>query len=789
MKHNITPTALGVLNMILSIEELLKTNADLYYIDLFCGAGGTSTGVELAMVNGKKVAKVIVCVNHDKNAIASHFANHPDALHFTEDMRTLDLYPVLSIVKKIRFRYPNAKITLWGSLECTNFSKAKGGLSRDPDSRTLAEHLYRYIKEIDPDLIQIENVEEFLDYGPVEIAIDKTKSGCEYCPLSKTKRKETEEEKIIRKSKKRKNFQRYFYGPTYRPIKELKGTYYKEWKEKIMSYGYKYDHKILNAADFGAYTSRKRLFIQYAKPGIPIVWPKPTHSKTGTKDLFDSLLKWKPVKDCLDFSDEGESIFGRKKDLEEASLDRVKCGLIKFVAGGKDKWLMKYNSVNQNTRKHNPPSVDDPCPVIGCQDRLGVVQTKFIQQRNTGNPNSNVFGVDRPARTVTSTGGNMELVHTTFLSKQFSGHPDSKNISIDGPAHTITGIDHHAKVTTNFISKYYSGNPDQKNYGVDEPAHTLRTKDGQALISAKSFLSAYYGNGFNTSIDNPAPTVRTKDGLAYIAPKFLCSYNYRDEPKDLESPCPTVMTKDRFALTSPKFIMNNYSGGGQNSDINKPSPSILSVPKQNLVQCNFIDQQFGQSKPADINKLLGALTQNPKYALYSCEKWLMNTSFNNVGNSLDEPAPVVTANRKWHYLMDAQYSRIGRDVEQPCFTLIARMDKTPPYLIEASAETKDIPSFIRIIGDTFIYEIYDTDSPKTKEIKEFMALYGIIDIKMRMLRIPELKMIMGFPKNYVLKGTQADQKKYIGNAVEVNQARAICEATAKELIEIKLIAA
>lgn len=141
----------GLLSMMMLLEQIKNEDVEIYYIDLFCGAGGTSTGVELATVNGKKAARVIACVNHDKNAIASHFANHLDALHFTEDMRTLDLYPVLSIVKKIRFRYPNAKIALWGSLECTNFSKAKGGLSRNPDSRTLAEHLYRYIKAIDPD--------------------------------------------------------------------------------------------------------------------------------------------------------------------------------------------------------------------------------------------------------------------------------------------------------------------------------------------------------------------------------------------------------------------------------------------------------------------------------------------------------------------------------------------------------------------------------------------------------------------------------------------------------------
>lgn len=674
-----TKNIYGLLTMMMLLEQIRNEDIELYYIDLFCGAGGTSTGVELATVNGKKVARVIVCVNHDINAIASHFANHPHAVHFTEDIRTLDLSIVVSIVKKIRLMKPNAKIVLWASLECTNFSKAKGGLPRDADSRTLADHLFRYIQAIDPDYIQIENVEEFMSWG------DLDENG--------------------------------------KPISKDKGRLYLQWVNDVNSYGYKFNHRILNAADFGAYTSRKRFFGQFAKKGLPITWPKPTHSKTGQTDLFDSLLKWNPVKDCLDFTDEGESIFGRKKELVEASLDRVLSGLVKFVAGGKDKWLMKYNSVNKNTKRHNPPSVDDPCPVIGCQDRLGVIQTKFIQQRNTGNPESKVFGVDRPARTVTSTGGNMELVQTTFLSKQYSGHPDSKNISIEGPAHTITNIDHHAKVTARFITKYYSGKPDQKNYGVDEPAHTLRTKDSQALICAKSFLSAYYGNGFNTSLDSPAPTVTTKDRLTYVNPQF------------------------------------------------------------------FVDMQYGNGTPSDIYEPAPTVTTNPKHYLVQCDRWLMNTNFGNVGNSLDEPAPVVTANRKWHYLMDAQYSRIGNSVEKPCFTLIARMDKTPPYLIEASTETRDIPSFIRIVGDTIIYEIYDTDSPKTKEIKEFMALYGIIDIKMRMLRIPELKMIMGFPVNYVLKGTQADQKKFIGNAVEVTQAKVMCQATAIELKKRNLIVA
>ena len=118
----------------------MKENIRLLYIALFCGAGGTSTGVELATLHGEKCAKVIACVNHDPNAILSHQANHPDTLHFTEDIRTLNLTPLVEHLQKMKVQYPGALVVLWASLECTNFSKAKGGMPRDADSRTLAEH-------------------------------------------------------------------------------------------------------------------------------------------------------------------------------------------------------------------------------------------------------------------------------------------------------------------------------------------------------------------------------------------------------------------------------------------------------------------------------------------------------------------------------------------------------------------------------------------------------------------------------------------------------------------------
>ena len=520
----------------------------LLYIDLFCGAGGTSTGVNLARVNGQECARVIACVNHDAKAIASHASNHPDAMHFTEDIRTLEMTPLVEHLKKCRTMNPDAFVVLWASLECTNFSKAKGGQPRDADSRTLAEHLFRYIEAIDPDYIQIENVEEFMSWGDVD------ENG--------------------------------------KPISMDKGKAYCRWIRNVKKYGYDFAHRILNAADFGAYTSRKRFFGIFAKKGLPITFPEPTHAKNPEPGLFGSLQRWKPVKDVLDFSDEGRSIFGREKPLSEKTLERIFAGLVKFVAGGKDKFMVKYNSMNQAGR-YQAPSVDEPCPVVATQNRLAVAQV-------------------------------------SFLSKQFGGHPESKNCSTDEPAGTITCVDYHA------------------------------------------FVTAFYGNGNNRSIDAPAPTLTTKEKLA-------------------------------------------------------------------VVNSVFLDMQYGNGTPASVETAAGTLTANPKHKLVTVQRpWVMNTNFNNVGSDVNEPCPVITANHKFHYLMNPEFGH-------------------------------------------FAIPILPDDSPMTVKIKQFMVLFGIIDIKMRMLKIPELKLIMGFPEDYVLVGNQTEQTKFIGNAVEVNMARVLCESLYKSL--------
>lgn len=309
----------------------------MLFIDLFCGAGGFTEGAERARLCEKKVAKVIACVNHDANAIASHTQNHQHCLHFTEDIRTLELTPLVSVARYARKEYPGAKLFMWASLECTEYSKAKGGLARDADSRTLADHLPRYMDAINFDGIFIENVEEFMSGGPMRIkpkAFHKT-----YTELT-----------IIKDKKK--GYDKYGYEP----IPERRGEYYRAWVETMKSYGYNFEYKILNAADYGAHTSRKRYFAVFARPDIPITWPVQTHTKNPKPG--SGLEKWKAVKEVLDFADEGESIFTRKKPLSDRTMERVYAGLIKFVAKGEKEWKKKQKFLVINGNGHGRPYKD-----------------------------------------------------------------------------------------------------------------------------------------------------------------------------------------------------------------------------------------------------------------------------------------------------------------------------------------------------------------------------------------------------------------------------------------------
>jgi DNA (cytosine-5)-methyltransferase 1 len=622
-------------------------------IDFFCGFGGTTHGYTKAKLFEMAVALVIACVNHDWKAIKSHWRNHRQVQHFNEDITKLygqviggflfkspEFLRLIRLVDLYRAFYPDAKIVLWASLECTNFSNAKGGLPRDADSRTLADHLDRYIRVLEPDYVKIENVVEFMSWGPMKSKIIKDKDGFESCPMQWKKVKIKKEKKFVLRQ-----FRQMY------PESKKNGQDWMRWRKNICSLGYRDEWKELNSANYGAYTSRNRLFEIFAKDGLPIVWPEPTHEKDTEKEipipnpnkpsrkrkakapeLFESheLLKWRPVKEVLDFKDEGESIFTRKKPLVDATLERIYAGLVKFVAKG----------------------------------------------------------------------------DTSFLSKYYTGNPTGMNASTAGPAGTITTSDHHSLIQPKFLLKYNS---------------------------------------------------RRKDG-SYV-------------PPSIEEPSPVITTQNRLGLVQPEFLMHYYSRGGETSSIDAPCPTVTAMDGKALIQPEyFIERQFGKGGTRSIDNPAAAVMPNDKHRLVTAETLLAFPQEATNSKPTHPQSDNLSGTPPHHFLINPSWGGNPGSIERPCCLIVARQDKAPLY-------------FVRVEQGTVNIAVFEDDSPVMIRIKQFMAVYGLVDIKMRMLRVRELLKIQGFPEDYKMVGSQADQKKFIGNSVVPHVVKAWAEALAGKILE------
>lgn len=432
----------------------ISKDPDFIMIDLFCGAGGTTTGAEMS-----GVCKVIAAVNHDPLAIASHAANHENVLHMEEDILVADTTPLVECVAYWKSIYPNAKLILWASLECTNFSNAKGGLPRDADSRSLAHGMFRYLEAIKPDYFLIENVKEFMSWGDLDDA-----------------------------------------G---KPISKLEGREYVRWIKRVQSYGYTHDWRMLNAADFGGVTIRERYFGAFSKSGLPFAWPQRTHAKKAAKgDMFaDELRPWRAVKEVLDFTDLGISIFDRKKSLVDKTLRRVLAGLKKFHG---EQQIMMCNS----------PGYCSP--------------------------------VDRPIPTITTVNSK------AFLTPILASYYGNGNCStINTPCPTIPTKDRFAMVTP-WLNNATSI---QESYrSIDQPCVTVCTKPVIYLCNAFLVPSSFDNSA--RSIEDPAPTILASRKHINVASAFIVNPQYRNKGNSIHSPAPTVIASQKsmplaLASTTP----------------------------------------------------------------------------------------------------------------------------------------------------------------------------------------------------------------------------------------------
>jgi DNA (cytosine-5)-methyltransferase 1 len=415
----------------------------LLMVDLYCGAGGTSTGAQQS-----GVCKVVAAVNHDPLAIESHAANHPDILHLTEDTRLVNVAALADHVKKWQSRFPNAKLILWASLECTNFSNAKGGLPRDADSRTLAEDLPRYVTALNPDYVMIENVREFMSWGDLD--------------------------------------------ENNRPVSKNAGKHYIAWRKSIEQLGYGFNFQMMNSADFSAYTSRVRFFGCFAKNGLPIVFPEPTHERnvSSKPSLFGAKQGWKPVIECLDLQNIGSSVFGKKRPLVPKTIRRILEGLKKFA---NEPLIMTYTSPGYCAPLSQPAGV----LTTACHKAL----VTPLLMSYYGNSTGCLDASKSPCPTLT-TKDRMAMISPSFCTA-FFGNPETnpRNSSVNQPSPTITAQPRQAIV---FVERQFSSGGGQHN-SISQPLGALPTVPKARLCSAFLVNPQFRNQG--ASVHKPAPTI------------------------------------------------------------------------------------------------------------------------------------------------------------------------------------------------------------------------------------------------------------------------------------------
>lgn len=466
-------------------------------VDNFAGGGGASTGIEAAI--GRSVD---IAINHDPEAIAMHKANHPGTRHYCQDVWEVD--PVEATGKR--------RVALaWFSPDCKHFSKAKGGKPREKKIRDLAWVVHRWVEALKPfdahpDVIMLENVEEFRTWGPL---LDDGKP----CPASK-------------------------------------GQTFDSWVEQLRGHGYAVQWKELKACDYGAPTSRKRLFLIARRDGKPIVWPEPTHGPLRAE-------RHRVAADIIDWTLPCPSIFTRARPLKEATCRRIATGIMRYVINAQRPFIVPVTNGGWNpdrvinvakplptltTAKGGEMAVvapffartahgdqdasgkkrgrgwhgpEEPYPTVTTSGDSVLVAPTLIQTGYGERPGQapRVPGIDKPLGTIVAGGGKHALV-AAFMA-QHNGGPRNRNIAghaADKPTSTITGRGTQQNLVTSYLVKLKK---DCIGQGVEQPIETLTSKAHFAEVRA--FLIKYYGNERDGhTLFDPLGAVTTRDRFGLV---------------------------------------------------------------------------------------------------------------------------------------------------------------------------------------------------------------------------------------------------------------------------------
>lgn len=490
--------------------------------DLFCGAGGSSTGAERAVrTMGGRME--LVCVNHWPVAVETHQRNHPTARHYCVDLdsaRPEDLVP-------------EGKLDLlMASPECVFFSRARGGKPVSDQRRMSAWHVQRWCTALDVRAILIENVPEFMDWAPL---------------LS-----------------------------TGRPDPTKRGLYFQAWRKALVELGYDVDFRILNAADFGDATTRRRLFVQARKDGQPIKWPTASHSPTGAGDMFGGRKRWRAAREVIDWDNPGRSLLDdpkyHKKPLSLKTRQRIARGLERF---GGPLAPLYIALLGIDAPAEGPAS--EPAPFIA-----------------VGRENNVPRSVDEPLQTITTSPA-MFVVQPTAEPFVIRNNAHAVAKAIDEPIPTATGATGGGSMLVSpraepFVLGQQSGSVARD---VADPLPTIAT--GGAISMIRPMLAAYYGGSEGcSSVESPLPTVTTKDRFGLVtptaAPFLVPNFGERDgqEPRvhSVEDPLPAVTSHGAGNLVAPVLIQTDQTGwaGVHARSLDVPIPTVCTKQAMALAE-------------------------------------------------------------------------------------------------------------------------------------------------------------------------------------------------------------
>jgi len=561
-------------------------------VDIFAGGGGWSSAYEQA--TGQHVH---IAINHNPDALSMHEVNHPQARHYIAD------------VWEVCPRQATGGLEVgWLHLspDCTDHSQAKGGQPRRKNIRALAWVTVRWAGTVKPDIISLENVVQILKWGRLIAKRDPATGRVvklDGTVAAPGERVPVEEQYLV-------------------PDSKQQGKHWHRLVAILRGLGYVVESRELNAADYGAGTTRTRLFMMARRDGLPIVWPNATHYKKPGK----GQRGWRPAADGIDWGIEGKTIFGRKRPLADATMRRIARGMQRYVLDSATPFIVPI----ANWSRDGSHSVQQPISTITASPRGGAhaaVAPALVPATHHGA--DRVYDLGEPAKTITAAHRGEFMLSAPVLIQAGYGEREGqapRALDLQGPLGTVTagGIKHALA----------SGFMVQANGGYNTtPAHDLRraastiTNSGsqQQLITAH--LTTLRRHSTGTDASEPVAGIAARGQHHGLVAAHLTAMSQNVTGSDPREPAQTILAgaaryglveydlkpeNAEGALRVAAFLMRYYGEGGQWGDLREPASTLTTRDRLALVTVHIqgtpyviVDIRLRMLTPSELYDLQG----------------------------------------------------------------------------------------------------------------------------------------------------------------------------------------